>query len=178
MIEYALLIMLILHVVVINFRLRDVKRHDIVLFRFCEIRRQLITLIFDRESSGIMTNDEYRVARQLLVMLNHLISEYYHRRTRMFDFRTFRHFLPDYEKTADQLESFVLSENQSLRTLYTQTHQALVLAFFAYTPFLRSEFILRFFLFLFQKKVVDSARPFRDAERFGVKGGDLALLRK
>ena len=168
MIEVLLLLALILHGLFVSLRLREVKRRDVVLFRFCEIRRRLVAFIYRRDISGAMGREEYLIARRLLVMLNAIVSEYDHRRARMFNFRE---FLREYEKISGELSSFEPPENPELRALYEDAARALVLAFFAYTPFLLPEAALRLGAAFFKEQAANFTRPLNDAKRFGVKVG-------
>ena len=60
-----LLCALLLHGLFVAWRLREVKRRDRVLFRFCDIRRRTVALIYERDHSGAMGHEEYRAARFL-----------------------------------------------------------------------------------------------------------------
>lgn len=175
MIEAVLLLALILHGLFVSLRLREVRRRDVVLFRFCEIRRRLVAHIYRRDISGAMSREEYLAARRLLAALNAIVSEYRGRRARMFNLREFRRFLRDYEKTSGELTSVCVPEHPELRELREECARALALAFFAYTPFLRSEIALVLALRLgavfFKERAANFTRPLRDAERFGIKVG-------
>ena len=175
MIEIVLLLALILHGLFVSLRLREVKRRDVVLFRFCEIRRRLVAHIFRRDISGAMSRGEYLAARRLLASLNAIVAEYGRRRARMFNFREFSRFLRDYAKASGELAAAGVPENPELRALREECARALVLAFFAHTPFLRSEaaliLALRLGAAFFKERAANFTRPLRDAERFGVKVG-------
>ena len=83
--------------------LREIARHDGVLFRFCEIRRSVVRLLFDRHLDGELSRRDYVDARRLLDVLNHVIGDYDKRKAVMFNFRRFVRALRKYEKTAGEL---------------------------------------------------------------------------
>lgn len=177
MIEVFLLLALVLHGLYVSLRLREAKRRDVVLFRFCEIRRRLVAHIYRRDMSGDMSRAEYLSARRLLAALNAIVGEYDHWRARMFNFREFVRLLGAYGKISGDLTAVAPPEDPELRALHEDAARALVLAFFAYTPFLLPEAALRLALRLgaafFKEQAANFTRPLRDAERFGVKVGML-----
>ena len=154
--------------------LREIARHDGVLFRFCEIRRSVVRLLFDRHLDGELSRRDYVDARRLLDVLNHVIGDYDKRKAVMFNFRRFVRALRKYEKTAGELRLPSPPQDAQIAEFYRQTDIAVLRGFLAYTPLIRSELWLQFFrLFLsarWRRALPTGVDRFRrDAERLGVR---------
>lgn len=165
----ALLLLCVVYQCLSLYRLRRARRREVILFWFCDIRRRLVSLIYKRDLSGAMTTDEYLSARRLLVALNGIIGGYEHQRTRLFNLRAFVRKVLDYERASGQLEAIELPQNRSLHKLHKEAGQALVLAFFAYTPYLALEIILRLGIRLVKIRFASLVRPLKDAETLGLR---------
>ena len=150
--------------------LREIARHDGVLFRFCEIRRRVVRLLFDRHLESGLSARNRRDGIRLLNLLNQVIGDYRERKAVMFNFRRFVRAIEEYEKTAGELRMPYPPQDREIADLYKQASVAILLGFLAYTPLIRSEALLRLFG-LFARAVlpigVDRFR--RDAERLGVR---------
>lgn len=126
--------------------LHALKKHDSVLFRFCQIRRDLMTLL---RSEGLeLSRADYVFARHILESLNHTIHNYKDHKARFFNFREFSRFLRQYSASAKELEALPRTANEALGRIERQTVAAVVEGFLCYTPFLRSETRIRFVLLL------------------------------
>ena len=154
--------------------LREIARHDGVLFRFCEIRRRVVRLLFDRHlENGLSARDRCDGIR-LLNLLNQVIGDYGERKAVMFNFRRFVRAIEEYEKTAGELRMPRPPQDREIADLYEQASVSILLGFLAYTPLIRSELLLRLFGF-FARAVLRRALPIgvdrfrRDAERLGVR---------
>jgi hypothetical protein len=125
--------------------LSRLQKHDRVLYRFCQIRREMME--FFREHGSELSPEEYSSARRLVEVLNLTIHNYKHERTRMFDGRKLLRTLRDYEASVDAV---VLADNsrdnERIRAFRTKFEKTLFFAFFEYTPFFRSELALRVLL--------------------------------
>ena len=165
----ALLLLCVAYQYLSLYRLRRARRREVIMFWFCDIRRRLVSLIYKRDLSGAMTTDEYLSARQLLDALNGIIGGYEHQRTRLFNWRAFVRKVLDYEMASGQLEAIELPQNRSLHKLHKEAGLALVLAFFAYTPYLALEIILRLGIRLVKIRFASLVRPLKDAETLGLR---------
>lgn len=117
--------------------LRLMGRHDRVLYRFCEIRREIMGLI--RDKAFEMDRTDYYAFRDLLEVVSFTIHDYNACKLYAFNFRRFREWLKD----AKQLAGKVVTQNQCVLDLRSQYSRAMLEAFFAYTPFLKSELALK-----------------------------------
>ena len=175
MIESILLIMLVclvLHQLVMLRRLQNIKRHDAVLFRFCEIRRQVVVFIGDELTAEKLSRGDYQSARSLLNALNVIISDFHRAKLVFFNMRSLARILRQYEVAAGRLRLAEKTHNSGLQSLRERTSVALVAAFFAYTPMIRSEIALRILGLAVKRGWQNLGRqPREDARRLGVKIG-------
>ena len=139
------------------FWLREIARHDGVLFRFCEIRRRVVRLLFDRHlESGLSARDR-RDGLRLLNLLNQVIGDYDKRKAVIFNFRRFIRAmrviraLREYAKTAGGLRMPRPPQDQEIADLYGQTKTAVLRGFLAYTPLIRCELSFRIIEFCARK---------------------------
>lgn len=137
---YLLMVPVLLMEVCMLLYLYRRRRHDKVLFRFCQIRRDLMQLLRDRGSS--LSREEYKDARELLNVLSFTIHNYRDQKTKIFDGRKFLRF----RNSAEKIRQAEPSADPEIAALYVRTAHALVRGFIAYTPFFASELALRLVL--------------------------------
>jgi hypothetical protein len=166
------------------FYLRRMRRHDRVLFRFCQIRRDAMALLRTRFESGGLTRSQYRAVRLLLICLNDIIRHYHGQGAMWFNLRVMRREFTKYGITAARLRRIADSPeiagamraadgDADIRNLYNDFFSAHVRAVIAYTPFIYAEVLLR----IFAKEAAKELELVRaDAKKFGVSfyGGAIA----
>lgn len=139
-------VMLMLTSVVLNlvmvWKLRIMKKHDTVLYRFCQIRREIMKIFRDRGFE--MPKHDYLAMRQLLDFVNATIHNFDAFKASVFDVRALRKMIETCRKKGAPLNDKVLvpKDPEALK-IYEQTWHAATAAFYAYTPFIRSESALR-----------------------------------
>ena len=138
---YLLVVPALLMQAVMLAYLYQLRRHDSVLYRFCQIRRDVMALL--REQSETLSPEEYHDARELLDVLGFTIHNYQDQKSTMFDGRKFLRF----RRSAERVRQARHSDNPQLVELHKRTAMALVRGFIAYTPFFASELALRLVLF-------------------------------
>ena len=69
-----------------------IKKHDRVLFRFCQIRRDLMKDLRDRYDTTL-NQQEWQAAKFLLEKLNGVIQHYHSHKTTMFNLRKVRQMI-------------------------------------------------------------------------------------
>ncbi|HKV42152.1 MAG TPA: hypothetical protein VJX67_23310, partial [Blastocatellia bacterium] len=125
---------------VMAWHLRLMGRHDRVLYRFCEIRREIMNLI--RDNAFEMDRTDYYAFRDLLEVVSFTIHDYNACKIHSFNFRRFREWLKD----AKQLGGKIETQNRRVLDLRAKYSWAMLDAFFAYTPFLKSEIAVKVLL--------------------------------
>lgn len=138
---YLLIIPVLVSSAFMIHRLRKIKKHDKVLFHFCQIRRDAMELL--RNNYSEMTIEEYRAIRRVLMALNSTIHDYNDYKISIFNFRRFYRMVKNYKKTTSSIERMKLPKNSDIGKLLQDFSIGMIKAFFAYTPFLKSEIIFK-----------------------------------
>ncbi|MFA5240496.1 MAG: hypothetical protein WC476_12425 [Phycisphaerae bacterium] len=103
-----------------------------------------------REQGFGLKKTEYQELRQILQILNPLIHEYNQIKKKFFNIRSFIKHLRNLKDSAERIEKLKVSDNSAISILQVRTCTAILLAFFAYTPFIKCEILLRLSILLFQ----------------------------
>lgn len=128
----------------IGISLLNVRKHDKVLYNFCQIRRDAIAIIdqrglnFDRVC--------YHSLRNLIHSLNLVIHEYEGCKVHIFNVRRLLALLKSYKHITHQVDKIVPSRDAEILEIHARFRGAMIRAFLAYTPLIRSE-IAAFVLF-------------------------------
>jgi hypothetical protein len=127
-------------------RLLLLKKHDEVLYRFCEQRRRAMAIL--RRDNSNMTGNDYTSLRDLVCLLNTAIHKYNEHKRVIFNLRKFRAYFQDFRNSLNEMQSIRPTPNPEVVELYDLFNKSLVQAFCAYTPFLRSELVLVFMIYI------------------------------
>ncbi len=128
------------------FRFRRLAKHDKVLFEFCQVRRDIM-VIFRRDLLK-MDREKYFALRGLLDNTDNAIHYYNENKATLFNFRKFMQWLKDSKRSAEEMENLKLPDDPEVLQIRDRFGGAMVSAFCAYTPFVRSEAVFRFSLML------------------------------
>lgn len=128
-------------------RLNKIKKHDLVLYRFCQIRRDAIALVDNRQDE--LTKKEYASVRSILDCTSVMIHEYEACKSAIFNFRKFLSFLKHYREKAQEADRVKIPNDQQIIDLHHKYRYALAMAFLAYTPYIRSELLIRVLIAIF-----------------------------
>lgn len=134
--------------IVVYVRANQQKKDDHVLFRFCQIRRNLMGELRDRYDS--LTPEEFESAKFLSEALNGVIRHYRPHKTMMFNLRTVRRLISKdlrrYKKLQESVQKQLsgIPPDTKIAELYGDFSRASMLAFLSYTPFIIWEILLRF----------------------------------
>ncbi len=143
---YLVMILILIYSLIIIFRFNNIKKHDSVLFDFCQVRRDLMNML--RENNFKIEKEDYFCLRDLLEFLNITIHEYNNLKTSFFNIRKFFVYLKQYEKSQQNIKELKIPDNENILKLYNATGYTLLKAFFTYTPFIKSELFLNLIAFL------------------------------
>lgn len=167
------------------YRLNKVKKHDQVLFPLCQLRRDIMSFLYENTFAkpGALSSEEIAYVRQLLGGLDNAIHNYNQHKMLMFDLRKMAKTLKQYRHTLQQADALKLPSNPEIQNFHAHFELCLVKAFLAYTPLIRSESVLQLVAHAYRasKKanvyddtqyVVSNADMVReDARRYGVMAG-------
>jgi len=130
---FGILIFLLLR---LHYKSYKIKKHDDVLFQFCNIRRDVMKYL--RDNMDHISQEEYKSLKHLLKQLNILIRDYEALTSMIFDLG---HLFKEADKTRKYvliLEKIKLPDNKEIERLYFNQKRAMLYAFMRYTPFVRS----------------------------------------
>lgn len=144
---YVFMVPLLLLLFYMIIYLRKLKKHDIVLYKFCQLRREAISILAEKNFN--LSRDEYFSVRNLITILNSTIHNYNEYKTAIFDMRKLLKHFRDLKTSAKEIEKLELPQNQQIEKLYNKFLFSMFYAFFAYTPFLKSEIILNIIAYAF-----------------------------
>ena len=146
------------------FKLARINKHDSVLFRFCDIRRGTMKLLWDK--GECLGTEDYQATRQLLEALNASIHHYDAFKTLVFNYRFFRQLRTLRAETYAADKTAKRSNNPEVLALIKKFKDAMVIAFLAYTPFIRSEVSLRFCIALSSLLALSVIRRIEKAKEY------------
>ncbi|WP_435979198.1 hypothetical protein [Psychrobacter sp. DM4] len=141
-----LILMLVIAVIFALFEtvyLKRIQKHDRYIFEFCDLRRDMITYLYE-ERNGLSRSD-YIQLREILNTNNVTIHNYKDSKHTMFNFRRFIDKLRVIENKKSRVESNVLPE---VKVFQVRLVHIVFDAFLAYTPFLKSEVIIKVLYFI------------------------------
>ncbi|MFL6283259.1 MAG: hypothetical protein ACJ74Q_08985 [Pyrinomonadaceae bacterium] len=127
--------------------LRRLKKHDHVLFKFCQTRRDVMTLL--REENYDLRRPDYLALRYLAVFSSGMIHHFNDLKKSRFNARKFVEEVRR-AKLIDKKIKKKAIKDERIGALYHQFERAHIAAFFAFTPFFTSEIVLRLLPFFVQ----------------------------
>lgn len=146
-----------------RFRQREMQKRDRVLFSFCQLRREVMHLLYINviENTNSFSPEEHKFVRRLLNVLDATIHDYNQHKTLIFNVRKIAKYLKMYRK----LSKAVLEtpDHPEIREFHERIHRLLVAAFLAYTPLIRWELAFSLIVFAYRMGKQDGARR-REAE--------------
>lgn len=130
----------------IGIHLRRVKRHDRVLYRFCQVRRDIMTLFRDRGFE--MSKHDYFALRDLLEVVNDTIHHFHECKSTIFNFRTLHRMARELRESDLAFGEIEFPKDKDALAVIERYRGAMFRAFLTYTPFIKSEIALRITLAL------------------------------
>jgi hypothetical protein len=141
MFVYVLFVPALVLLIIGTLQLRGLRRHDVVLYRFCEVRREL--MIYLRKEGLHLSPGDYEFAALLADTLHSTIHNYQHTKKKVFNFRKFLVFFTRFKESVNALNRVPTTENKELLKVRNAFGNALVEGFMVFTPFFRHELALR-----------------------------------
>ncbi len=155
MIIEILLFSLVLWLILETYRMHELKKHDENLFEFCAVRRDAMKLL--RDNYDTLTKKEYIHLYKVIASDSGTIHAYNDYKTILFDFRRFTAFIKATKRMSRNAESLLekaASDNSKIIAIEERYLIAVLKSFFAFTPFLTTEIILKVFYALASVKLL------------------------
>ena len=122
--------------------LHNMRKHDQVLYRFCQLRREAMSLI--REHNFNLTKEDYVALREITEVTSATIHDYNRCKIYLFNFRRLLRTIRQIENLEPKINKGRALKGQ-IKGLRNRFGDAMVFAFFTFTPFLKYETALRVF---------------------------------
>ena len=120
--------------------LRGLSKHDRVLYAFCDVRRDTMSIL--RQYAHDLSKEDYIALRDIERATSATIHDYNLHKIYLFNFRKFRAALRRIEGLGLEPNHGHALKHEIVR-LKNSYSRALLFAFFTFTPFLKSEVVLR-----------------------------------
>ena len=154
-------------------QLREVARHDGVLFPFCQLRRDVMMLLRQYYTDEIsLSREEIQALMELSKVLDKTISNYNRHKTEMFNLRKVIAYIKKYPRVLEQVKPLELPDSPKIRKLHVQFVVLSAKAFLAYTPLIRSQLVWFVLLQIsrrvtarLRKEAIETAAQIRTAAR-------------
>lgn len=143
---YLLIIPALIMLSFMIIQLYAMKKHDTILFEFCQIRRDLMKILKREDVHNL--EEDYIALRKLIEFLNITIHNYDEMKTSIFNIRIFFQYLKQFDKDSKKIEKIKISRNKEIIEIYSKFSIAMFKAFLAYTPFIKSQFCLYLIIYL------------------------------
>ncbi len=127
-------------------------KHNRVVFAFSRLQSAVTNDMIARYNAGTLTRQDFEAVRFLSRMLDNIDLHYKHHKTTMFSLRKMRRRIEQdlecYEEIRKQVREQLteLPADPKIAALYDDFNRAATNALLAYTPFMRTEIILRLLL--------------------------------
>ncbi len=146
--------------------LRRVSKHDRVLFPLYQLRRDLMKFLRVNATANknVLSSAEYDSIARLSDALDLAIHNYNKHKTMMFNLRKLLAHLKKHQHILKKIEPVDMTDNPKIQIFHSRFLQCLAEAFFAYTPLIRSEIMLKLFMWVSR---VASKRVRREALAVG-----------
>ena len=132
--------------IIIFIKLVKMRRHDKVLFKFCNLRRKVMEKI--RSDNFELSKEDYYSLRNLAENLNISIHYYNHLKISIFNWRKCKEYIKSLNKEDKKVLKLNISNNPEIKYLYDKFTLVLIFAFLNYTPFLKIEILLKISIFI------------------------------
>lgn len=142
------------------FKLLSLRKHDRVLYRFCQLRRDIMAYLRDKRDR--IPPEDYEQVRMLLQIVNQDIHNYNHYKRNKFNIRYLLREARHLFKSARAAEIKKIKNNAKVEGFYKDYGLALVSAFLSYTPFFKSKIILMLTIGLMRKLVIVTGDRLKD----------------
>jgi hypothetical protein len=132
---------------------RRIRKHDKVLYRFCETRRMTTAILRNRGFE--LSKEDYLVLRQILVATTDTIHHYEDCKSTLFNFRKFQQRARELKSDAETVQRLANVRDPEIQAVIKSMQHALFNAFFTYTPLIKSEITISLLatIFIFLSKL-------------------------
>jgi len=128
------------------YRLLLIRKHDKVLYDFCNVRRSMMKYL--RDNFETINKRDYVNIRTSLDLLNNSIRHFDHYKHHVFNIKNLAPMLKTAKQNLTQTKKLQESVNPEVKKLVQCYEKSFLLAFFRFTPLLKTKLVLAISLFL------------------------------
>ncbi len=128
-------------------QLRRMRKHDRVLYRFCQTRRMSMEIL--RVRGFELPREDYLVLREVLQGTTETIHHYEDCKSTLFNFRKFLQRTKELKSNAESVQRLANVRDPEIKAVINSLRNAIFNAFFAYTPLIKSTIALYVLAMLF-----------------------------
>lgn len=143
----VLLVMLLFFQFYSNRKLKNINKHDKILFFFCDHRRDIMKYL--RKDGFNISSKEFKEIKQILVITSNSIHYFNKHKTTTFNFRVMKKLIVEGKKSIEEVR-IIKSDNEKIQAFQFEFIKCYLNAVFIFTPFIRTSFIL-YIIFLLLK---------------------------
>lgn len=121
-------------------KLHALKKHDDVLFRFSQLRRDMMGYL--RSKTTKIPRDDYIELRKLLDIVNSTIHNYDDHKQGLFRIDEFFKETRTVYKSVNKAKSKEIKNNAKVKGFYHEYGKIMLIAFLTYSPFLKSKIVI------------------------------------
>lgn len=132
MLFYIFMTPILTGLVIAVWRLHEMQKHDSVLYRFCQVRRETMALI--REKNFQLTREDYIALRQMAEVTGATIHDYNSHKIYLFNLFKFLEAIRRHKKLEVAIHDGLEMKGEIL-ALRNKFGDALMFAFLRFTPF-------------------------------------------
>ena len=129
--------------------LQRLTKHDKILFQFCLIRREIMS-IFRKEGFSLSKSD-YAALKELVVILNNTIHNYEQMKTSHFSWKGLALLSQQFKKSVNEVEEVNVSDNARIEKFKLKITRTFIMAFLTHTPFIKPVICLTILIWLLTK---------------------------
>lgn len=121
-------------------QLRSLKKHDKALYRFCELRRKIMSYL--REKNENIPEHDYYLLRELLDNLNDTIHDFNNHKKSLFIVKDIHISLQKYVDSSFYALEKKINQNKKLSSFFSEYRMSMLLAFLTFNPTLKYHLII------------------------------------
>lgn len=127
-------------------KLNSLEKHDETLNRFCNLRRKMMQYLRDNYEN--ISKNDYHNLRKSLDLLNNNIHYFDIYKTHIFNLSFLMGIFKAAKENLNEVNKLQDVNNQEIKSLISSFEKAFLIAFFRFTPWLKTRLCIGFFVFM------------------------------
>lgn len=137
-------------------QLLNQRRHDSVLFNFCDIRRDVLNYL--RKNFDTISKEEYRSLRDTLDKMNNTIHYFDKYKSLVFNVREIKEMIRRFYSTIERVQEMKKNKNEEIKTMLLRYEHASLIGLVRFSPFATTRLITFLFIILIKLALMFTAK--------------------